>query len=43
MGYICDKFSDFQKLFKGTSKSFNYNFFCIELRCEWVDTKILED
>ena len=39
IGDICDKFSDFHRSFKGTSKCFYYKVFCIELRCEWVNTK----
>ena len=42
IGYICDKFGDFQRSFRGTSKCFYYKIFCIELRCEWVNTKDLE-
>ena len=42
IGYICDKFRDFQRSFKGTSKSFYNKVFCIELRCKWVNTKNLE-
>ena len=40
--YICDKFGDFQRSFKGTSKCFYHKIFRIELRCEWVNTKNLE-
>ena len=42
IGFICDKFSDFQRSFKGTSKCFYYKIFRIELRCEWVNTKKLD-
>ena len=42
VGYsIWDKFSDFQRPFKGISECFHYNSFCIELTCEWVDAKNL--
>ena len=42
IGYICDKFGDFQRPFRGTSKCSYYKTFFIELRCEWVNTINLE-
>ena len=36
IGYNSDKFGDFQRSFKGTSKCFYHKVFRIELRCEWV-------
>ena len=42
MGYICDKFGDFQRPFRDTSKCFYCKIFRIKLRCEWVNTKNLE-
>ena len=42
IGYICDKFGDFQRPFRGTSKCFYCKIFRIELRCKWVNTKNLE-
>ena len=41
IGYICDKFCDFERSFKGTSKCFYHKFIRIELRCERVNTKNL--
>ena len=41
IGYICDKFGDFHRPFRGTSKCFYCKIFRIELRCEWVNTKNL--
>ena len=42
IGYICDKFGDFQTPFRGTSNCFYYKIFRIELRCEWVNTENLD-
>ena len=42
IGYICDKFDDLQRPSRGTSKCFYYNFFRIELRCEWLNTKFFD-
>ena len=36
------QFSDYQMSFKAASKCFYYNFFRIELSCEWVDAKNLK-
>ena len=39
IGYICEKFGDFLRLFKGTSKCFYRNIFRIELRCDGLIRK----
>ena len=40
INYICDKFGDFQRPFKSTSKCFCYKFFRIELRCELLHSSV---
>ena len=37
IGYICDKFGDFQMPFRSTSNCFCYNLFRIELRYKCVN------